>query len=163
MKPFIRIMALLGLFALGAGTASAGVTVKYIEPDKFSDLPFSPWEREEALHALTECFTELGEHLPAGQDLAIEVTDVDLAGREWPHTAGPRDVRILKGSADWPIVNVRYTLTANGQVVKSGEARIADMNYLQRINRFSDGERLRYEKRMIEEWFFKNIAPRKKG
>jgi hypothetical protein len=163
MKSFIRTMALLGLFALGAGTASAGVTVKYIEPDKFADLPFAPWEREEVLHALTEYFTELGQNLPPGQDLAIEVTDVDLAGREFPETRGPRDLRIMKGMADWPIINLRYTLTANGQVVKSGEAKIADMNYMQRINPFSDGERLRYERRMLEEWFFKNIAPKKKG
>lgn len=163
MKTLIRTMALLGLFALGAGTASAGVTVKYIEADKFSDLPFATWDREEALRDLADYFTELGKNLPAGQDLAIEVTDIDLAGRDFPETPGPRELRILKGMADWPIINLRYTLTENGKVIKSGEERLADMNYLQRINRLSDTESLRYEKRMIEEWFYKTIAPRKKG
>jgi hypothetical protein len=163
MKALIRNLALGGLLALGAGAASAGVTVKYIEPDKFSDLPFAPWDREEVLRDLSDYFTKLGKSLPQGQDLAIEVTDVDLAGREYPNSRGARDLRILKGQADWPIIALRYTLTENGQVLRSGEARIADMNYLHRINRHWDSERLRYEKRMLDEWFAEDIMQKRPG
>ncbi|MBQ5940716.1 MULTISPECIES: DUF3016 domain-containing protein [unclassified Massilia] len=163
MDTLIRNLALAGLLALSAGAASAGVTVKYIEPDKFSDLPFAPWEREEVLKDLSEHFTELGKALPPGQDLLLEVTDIDMAGREYPSSRAARDLRILRGMADWPVVKLRYTLSENGQVLKTGDAKIADMNYLQRINRWSDGDRLRYEKRMIDEWFAKNIAPKRRG
>lgn len=163
MKSNWMKMALAGLFALGAGAASAGVTVNYVESDKFADLPFAPWEREQVLRELTEHFTKLGEKLPQGQDLTIEVTDVDLAGREYPNVRGGRELRVLKGTADWPIINLRYSLTQGGQVLKGGDARLADMNYMQRINRFSDSDALRAEKRMIDEWFDETILGKRRG
>jgi hypothetical protein len=156
-------VALMGLLALGAGSASAGVTVNYIESDKFADMPFAPWEREEVLRDLTDYFTKLGARLPQGQDLAIEVTDIDLAGREYPNARGGRELRILKGGADWPVINLRYSLSQNGQVLKAGEAKLSDMNYLHRIHRYNDNDSLRYEKRMIEEWFDQAILPKKTG
>lgn len=162
MNALIGKVALAGLLALGAGAASAGVTVKYIESDKFSDLPFSSWEREDVLRDLSDYFAKLGKSLPPGQDLTIEVTDIDLAGREYP-TRGARDLRVLKGTADWPVITLRYSLTENGQVLRSGDARIADMSYLHRINRWSESERLRYEKTMIEDWFKKTILQKHSG
>jgi len=164
MKSLIGKTALAAaatILALGAGAASAGVTVNYVDSDKFSDLPFAPWERKEVLDDLAGFFAELGKALPPGQDLTVEVTDIDLAGREYPNTRSGRDLRVLKGGADWPIMELRYTLTANGQVVKSGQEKLTDMNYLNRINRLTDGDRLRYEKRMIEDWFNKTILQKK--
>jgi len=158
MKPVTRQLALAGLMLLAAGAASAGVTVNYHEPDKFSDLPFTPWEREDALKELTEHFVGLGKALPAGQDLKVEVLDIDLAGREYPGARAPRDIRVLKGQADWPVIHLRYSLEANGQVLKSGEERLSDMNYMHRVNRYFDGESLRYEKQMIDDWFKENIV-----
>jgi hypothetical protein len=160
MKSMIGKAALAGLLALGAGAASAGVTVNYVEPDKFADLPFAPWERKEVLDELASYFAELGKALPPGQDLTVEITEIDLAGREYPGR-GARDLRVLKGGADWPMMTLRYTLTANGQVLSGGDAKLADMNYMGRLNRYSDGDRLRYEKRMIEDWFNKTILQKK--
>ncbi|MCC2957713.1 DUF3016 domain-containing protein [Massilia sp. IC2-477] len=161
MKSVIGKVALAGLLALGAGAASAGVTVNYVDSDKFSDLPFAPWERKEVLDDLAAFFAEIGKQLPPGQDLTVEVTDIDLAGREYPGTRSGRDLRVLKGGADWPIMNLRYTLTSNGQVISSGQERLTDMNYMNRINRLTDGDRLRYEKRMVEDWFNKAILHKK--
>lgn len=163
MKSVWMKTALAGLFALAAGAASAGVTVNYVESDKFADLPFAPWEREQVLRDLSEHFAKLGEKLPQGQDLAIEVTDVDLAGREYPNARSGRELRVLKGTADWPIINLRYSLTRDGQVIKAGDARLADMNYMQRINRFSDSDPLRAEKRMIDAWFDETILEKRRG
>lgn len=163
MKSVLMKTALAGLFALTAGAASAGVTVNYIESDKFADLPFAPWEREQVLKQLSEHFTKLGAQLPPGQDLAIEVLDIDLAGREYPNMRGGRELRVLKGTADWPVMNLRYALTENGQVLKGGEERLADMSYMQRINRMSDSDPLRAEKRMIDEWFNQTILGKKRG
>lgn len=163
MKALLMKTAVAGLFALTAGIASAGVTVTYIESDKFADLPFAPWEREQVLKELSEYFGKLGEKLPQGQDLALEVTDIDLAGREYPNMRSGRELRVLQGTADWPIMNLRYTLSQNGQVRKTGDARLSDMNYMQRINRFSDSDSLRAEKRMIEEWFNETILEKRRG
>jgi len=163
MKALLMKTAVAGLFALTAGIASAGVTVTYIESDKFADLPFAPWEREQVLKELSEYFGKLGEKLPQGQDLTLEVTDIDLAGREYPNMRSGRELRVLQGTADWPIMNLRYTLSQNGQVRKTGDARLSDMNYMQRINRFSDSDSLRAEKRMIEEWFNETILEKRRG
>jgi hypothetical protein len=161
MKTVIGKVALAGLLALGAGAASAGVTVNYVDSDKFSDMPFAPWERKAVLDDLAAFYDELGKALPPGQDLKVEVTDIDLAGREYPNSRGGNDLRILKGGADWPIIELRYSLTSNGQVVASGQEKLTDMNYLNRINRLTDGDRLRYEKRMIEDWFNKAVLHKK--
>jgi len=161
MKTLVGKVALAALFALGAGAASAGVTVNYVESDKFSDLPFAPWERKEVLEDLADYFVELGKSLPAGQELTVDVTDIDLAGREYPNTRGGNDLRVLKGMADWPVMELRYTLSANGQVIQSGKAKLSDMNYLQRGSRLHDSEPRRFEKRMIQEWFDKTILQKK--
>ena len=158
MKASIGKAALAAALALGAaGAASAGVTVNYVDSDKFSDLPFTSWEREDVLRQLSDHFTKLGARLPAGQDLAVEVLDVDLAGREYPSRRAGGDLRVLQGSADWPIIELRYTLSAGGQVLDSGKVRLADMMYMDRPVRGFDSDPLRYEKRMIDEWFDKTI------
>jgi hypothetical protein len=159
MKSLIHKMALAGLIALVAGGAGAAVTVTYVQPENFSDVPFITWERDDTLKALTEHFTWLGNSLPPGQDLRIEVTDVDLAGHVTPGARMGRDLRILRGRADWPRMTLRYSVEQNGQVLKSGEAQLADMSYLDHVNRYFDGEPLRYEKQMIDEWFEKTIGP----
>jgi hypothetical protein len=143
--------------ALTAGAAFAGATVSYIEPDKFIDVPFSPIDRERVLHELTEHFTWLGKQLPAGQDLKVEVTELDLAGRiEHTRRAG-NEIRLLTGGADWPRMHLRYSLTQDGKVINSGEADLASLNYLNEMNMYSSGESLRHEKQMIDQWFGKTF------
>jgi hypothetical protein len=159
MKPLMQKMALAGLFALVAGSASAAVTVTYVQPDKFTDVPFVAWEREDTLKQLTEHFTWLGNSLPPGQDLRIEVLDVDLAGRAIPSARLGRDIRVVNGRADWPRMTLRFSLEQNGQVLKSGEAQLSDMNYQNRTVRYFDSEPLRYEDQMIDDWFEKTIGP----
>jgi hypothetical protein len=158
MKPSTR-WALAGLLALSTGAASAAVSVVYDHPEKFYDLPFATWERDEMLGQITDHFQQLGKALPQGQDLRIDVTDFDPAGRLIPNARAGRDLRVLTGRADWPRMELRYAVEQNGQVIKSGEAKLADMNYQQGAISISDSEPLRYEKRMIDDWFDKTIAP----
>lgn len=163
MKNVIRTLAVSGLLALAAGAASAEVTVNYVEPERFSDLPFSTWERESVLKDLTEHFTRLGAQLPPGQNLRLDVLDVDLAGREYPGR-GPRDLRIIKSNGvDWPRIDLRFTIEQNGQVLRSGEAQLRDMAFMDRISRYNDSESLSHEKRMIDDWFHSTIVPRERA
>lgn len=160
MKSAIRSLALASLFLVSAGGASAAVTVTFVQPDQYADLPFSSWDREQVLTDLREHFTKLSKTLPAGTDLKIEVLDVDLAGRIYPNFRGGHDLRILRGGADWPHMRLRYTVEQDGKVVSSGEDKLSNMMYLDRMNRYFTGDPLRYEKQMIDEWFKEKIAVR---
>jgi hypothetical protein len=159
MKPFMKTMALAGLLALAAGSASAAVNVTWVHPENFHDLPFAGWERKEMLDQITDHFVKLGANLPQGQDLRIEITDFDPAGRLIPSARLGRDLRVLTGRADWPRMELNYAVEQNGQVIKSGQAQLQDMNYQQTFSHYFDSEPLRYEKQMIDDWFDKTIAP----
>lgn len=142
--------------ALAAGTAAAATTVTFVEPEKFADVPFSHIERERVLAELRKHVEKLGGSLPAGQDLKVEVLDVDLAGITRPTSTRP-DMRILNGGADWPRIHLRYTVEQGGQVLKSGEEKLSDMTYMQNINPYTSDTSLRYEKHMIDDWFKKKV------
>jgi hypothetical protein len=162
MKTFMKTMALAGLLALAAGSASAAVSVTWIHPENFHDLPFPTVDRNEMLDQISDHFKKLGENLPPGEDLRIEITDFDPAGRLIPSARLGRDLRVLSGRADWPRMDLNYAIERNGQVVKSGQSQLQDMNYQQTYNHYFDSEPLRYEKQMIDDWFVKTIAPIKK-
>jgi hypothetical protein len=162
MKPFMKTLALAGLLVLAAGNASAAVSVTWIHPENFHDLPFPTWERNEMLDQISDHFKKLGANLPPGQDLRIEITDFDPAGRLVPSIRLGRDLRVISGRADWPRMDLRYAVEQNGQVIKSGEAQLKDMNYQQTFSHYFDSEPLRYEKQMIDDWFDKTIAPVRK-
>jgi hypothetical protein len=141
-----------------AGAASAGVTVDYVKPDEFIDMPRSPQDRERILKDITRHFDDLAKDLPAGQNLKITVTDIDLAGREEPRRWAIDDIRVMRGGADWPTMKLSYTLEQDGQVLRSGEESLKNMMYQQRINRYSSGDALRYEKQMVDDRFQKTIV-----
>lgn len=144
----------VGLFGLGAaGIAMATVTVTFVKPENFADMPYMQHDKDRVLKEIEAHFNKLGSQLPAGQDLKVEVLDVDLAGRMEPQFRGSQEVRILRGGADWPTIELRYRLEAKGAVIKSGESRVADMNYLRHRPRYDAGDIIRYEKQMLDEWF----------
>ena len=156
MKRYVRkvLLGTWAAFALAAAQAGAAVTVTFTKPEAYVDMPFPSWEKEQVMKHFREHFDKLGKQLPAGQDLKIEVLDIDLAGQIEPRSRGTHDIRILRGGADWPTMQLRYSLESQGKVLKSGDARINDMNYLQNhISKYSSNEPLKYEKRMLDEWF----------
>ena len=164
MKAMIGKVALAAVFALGAGAASAAVTVNYVNMEQFADLPSTDWEREEVLKGIADYIKKLGEDLPAGHDLTVNIYNVDLAGREYPGTRASGDMRVLEGKSDWPLIELQYSLSANGQVVDSGTASISDVSYMNRLmKRSQETDRLRYEKRMLQAWFKKTFLDKKAG
>lgn len=145
--------ATLALLTFGHAQAAGQVEVNWVEPEKFSDIGFGYGERASALRALGEHITLLGRQLPDGQTLRIEVTDINLAGEK--KFAPSHDVRVLRGRADWPTMQLRYTLRDGGRELKAGQARLADMGYLFSLRSDAYG----YEKRMIDNWFRAEFAP----
>lgn len=160
MRPIIKSSLAALLLAAATGAASAQVSVNFVKPEEFMDVPRGEIERGRVLKEFSRYFASFGDRLPAGQQLQIEVLDIDLAGRTWPRQSTGDELRVLSGGADWPHLKLRYTLEENGTVLRSGESNLSDMNYLQRMPRQSDTDVLRYEKRMIDEWFEKTITPK---
>ncbi|MET0267112.1 MAG: DUF3016 domain-containing protein [Duganella sp.] len=159
MRPTIK-SALAVLLLAGASAAWAEVNVTYVKPDEFMDVPRSEIERERVLKDFSQYFATLDKKLPAGQQLNIEVLDIDLAGQLWPRRSSGEDIRIMKGGADWPRMQLRYTLLENGKVLRSGEDNISNMMYQQRFTRHTSSDPMRYEKQMIDDWFEKAIVPK---
>ena len=155
------LAALVLLATMAASSASAGVAkVTFVEPEKFSDVPFSHYDRERVLVELRSHFDKLAARLPADQQLHVEVTDLDLAGQTWPTRFRGQDIRIMTGGADWPHMTLRYTITQGGQVIKSGAEELNDMAYQQHMSRNGGSDVLYYEKRMIDQWFKNRVAAR---
>ena len=158
MNILFRQAALSAMILLAAGSATAGATVTFYKPEHFSDVPFASWERDRVLKDLSAHFDKLAAQLPPGQDLKVEVLDLDLAGRTWPGIWAVHDLRVMNGGADWPHIKLRYTISQGGQVLRTGEDELSNMSYLQRMNRYVSGDALRYEKQMLDDWFKERIA-----
>jgi len=159
MKRQTRFWIAAALLLAAAGAASAGeVTVKYQEPDKFTDVPFWEQDRAQVLKELTAHFDRLGKQLPANQQLTVTVTDLDLAGRVEPRRRSMQDIRILRGGADWPTMELQYSLQQDGKVIASGSDRLSNMLYLDHMNRYAGSDTLRYEKPMVDDWFKKTFG-----
>jgi hypothetical protein len=163
LTPILTSVAVAGALLCATGAANAGVNVRFANPESYADLPFPADERARVLNGLTKHFEKLGAKLPSGQDLEVEVIDLDLAGRVEPSYGRGQDMRILRDQADWPSMRLRYTLRSGGEVVGNGEEKLNNMIYLGRANRHDRNDALRYEKQMIDEWFKEKIAPGRKG
>lgn len=157
-KPIVPALFLTALLAGPAAHAAGKVEVSYIEPDKFTDIGWGSVDREAVLRQMTVVLEEFAARLPDGQTLKLEVTNIDLAGEQRPGFG--KEVRVLRGMADWPQVKLRYTLLAGNDTVKSGEANIYDLGYQYGpVNKV--GTNLPYERRMLRKWFAETIAPQR--
>jgi hypothetical protein len=151
------------LFCLGwlvatvPALASGSVELNFVKTDQYADIGRSVVERERHLAVLSDHLKRLGQRLPDGQVLTIEVLDVDLAGEAWP-TRHLNDVRVLEGSIDWPRMHLRWTLQAGGRTLRSGDDRLSDAAYLMTSARLGMNQALAHDLRMIDDWFGKTFA-----
>jgi hypothetical protein len=144
--------SLIVLACAGAAQAAGTVQVSFIQPEKFVDVRDAAFRAEDNLASLKQHLEQAAApYVGDGQTLNIEVLDVDLAG-EVRHGARPFDLRVLRGRADWPRIELRYSLQVPGQAARAGQARVQDMAYLQRVAGLRN-EALYYERRMLDEWF----------
>lgn len=159
-RKITKLGAALAL-ALVAGVASATVEVRFVEPDKYSDMrDFSGYrDQQRLMKEIQAHFQTLGDRqLAPGRNLQIDITDINLAGEVEPIGRRMEMLRVMR-PVGWPSMQVRYTLTdANGKTLSSGEARLADLSYMEGLNRYPSGDPLRYEKRMMDKWFQSEFA-----
>lgn len=151
-RRLVLSLAALCLACTALPAVAGKVEVSWVEPERYADAGRSVIDRERTMSALGDHLKRWGRRLPDDQILRIEVLDVNLAGEIEPFRG--RDLRVMRGSVDWPQMKLRYTLQAKGGTLKSGEAEVADRHY--RL-----GERvseLGFEKRMLDKWFKTTIA-----
>ena len=136
--------------------AQAAVVVTFTEPARYSETGIFREDGPPAMKEIEAHLMRLGEaYLPADQAIRIEILDIDLAGEERLNSRG-RDVRIMRGGADWPRIRLRYTWERPGASPQSAEETVADMSYLQRT--VPSTAAFAYEKRMLETWFRQRFA-----
>lgn len=149
----LRAPTLSACLLAAAGAAGAGsVQVEFVQPARYADIGDTPSETAHNLRELERYLQSLGgRYLPANARLKIEMLDVDLAGAMRP-AAGPAQVRVITGSADYPRMRLRYTFTADG-AERRGDERLADLDYTRGLANRGDSHALFYEKRMLHAWF----------
>lgn len=157
-RPFVPVV----FAVVAAGSWAGTVEVNWINPTSFTDSGNSEFDKPHTLEALAATMQQLGtRYLPADQRLALEVTDVDLAGTVMPDTnRSGLERRVMRGRQDVPRIVLRYTLyDATGQVLTRGAETITDLDYLRRFpTRRENAQPLDYEKRMLDDWFKHRFA-----
>jgi hypothetical protein len=165
MKIFHVLLAVLSvascvaLRADDAKPAPPRVDVVYVNPEKFTDVKNSyvgsDEVRDEYLGMLKEHIeTHADKYIPAGQHLALRITDVKMAG-DFEPWRGPSfdDIRIIKDIYP-PRINLEFKLTdANGKTLKEGGRHLIDTNFMSPRNFYFPDDALRYEKQMLDDWF----------
>ena len=160
--PIRPIVASL-LFGLAASAAQAGrVDVSFDPQASFTDAGSTPHERQQRLAALAEHLKALGQR-ELGEDraLSIELIDLDLAGTlQFVRRPAGTAVRVFRGGADGPHVELRYSLSDASQVIASGHETLFDAGGVQPLMAMDryEGDPLRQEKRLLDQWFAQRFA-----
>ena len=150
----MKFRILLAAAALAALPSQAAVSVTFTDPDRYTDPSNQRHEMQSTLDALESHIKRLGErYVTHGENVRIEILDIDLAG--WPRWTGRggNEVRVARGGADWPMIRMRYIIEANG-ANESNEVTLSDPLYLNRMTRLrANSEPLYYEKQLLTKWF----------
>lgn len=155
--------AVVGLAVLVAPTlAMAEVEVHFVNPRGFTDAALyrlGPVDQDApALVGLQRIFERLGRRLPPGQDLRVEILDVDLAGFFPPWLPATPPIRVMEPTT-WPRIRLRYALVQDGRILASGEETVTDMTYQRRPAVTRSAAPLRFEEPMLADWFAERFGP----
>lgn len=141
------------------GTAQAATRVSFIAPQNYTDgnLTWGPVDQRLTLEGLERIMKRLAaRYVPVGDDLDIEVLDLDLAGKIDPLRSTSNTQRIMRPDT-WPQMRLRTTLRRKGRVVAQSEETILKVNYLMDPRAVRSDDRLRFEKALLADWFAKHF------
>ena len=149
-------------------TATGPVSVRWGDPAQFSELRYShnrhEAERGDWVQDLARYIRErAARQLPAGEQLDVEILDIERAG-EYEFFFGGiarHDIRVLRDIHPPRMrVHVRRT-DASGRVLVDAERKVSDLGYLLGATPIGT-DPLRYEKRMIDAWLRREFAASRK-
>jgi hypothetical protein len=135
---------------LGASPSLAGVKVRFVNPDRYTDAEASGGGRAGALAEFRAYLETLGSrYLAPGQTMSIDIVDIDLAGQVEPRSRGT-EVRVMRDVTP-PRIRLRYTLSGKGGGTRSGEDVLSDLSY--KSGARSPIGQYAYEKALLSDWF----------
>jgi hypothetical protein len=135
--------------------ARAGVVVSFPGTEPHTDAGYPAPQAKGTRGEIARHLVSLGaRYLKPGQELRIEVLDINLGGRV--RYAAGSDVRVMRGG-DWPQIRLRYELDTPGESPRKAEELVSDPEYLRGPQ--TDPSALAREKRMLDEWFRARFGP----
>ena len=147
------IAAVLAVIIHSPASSYAGVSVRFVNPGRYTDADSYDASRASVEAALRAHLDRLGKRfLAPGQSLNIDIVDIDLAGYQQPLRYAPNNVRIMRGVTP-PRIELRYVLTERGRRKRSGEETLTDINYQMNPSARFSGDRYVYEKALLDDWF----------
>ena len=151
----IGLLTTVLMFCVIVPSVFAGTSeVTWTNPEKYRDIHPGEDHRQKfkarVFKGFEEHFAKLSSSLPEGQMLKIEVTDIDLAGDV--HVTN-RQVRIVK-EIYFPRMKFNYQLVdKDGTELKKGSENLKDMNFMMGNTLRYRNDFLRYEKKLLDDWF----------
>ena len=152
-KLLIPLLLAAGLWPFAA---AADVKVNFIEPQRYYDASlhggYNSRNYSPTIKELETFFRGLAaRYLGPGDELVIDVLDIDLAGA---YESGTNyfDVRLLS-EVTWPRIKMRYMLTRGDAPPITGVETVSDPSYMTFLNFRSGSESMSYEKVMLRRWF----------
>lgn len=147
--------ALLASASLLPAAAQTDVAVNFHEAEKFTDARsrFGGNTEQQYLDSLAaHLMKQAAHHLAPGQRLEVTFIDVDLAGDFNPASTRHHDVRIIK-EIYLPRQQLSFRLIGeDGQVIKEGERRLSDLNFMNNPSLIGRNEPLFYDKALLSDW-----------
>lgn len=143
-------------------SAEAGtVEVKWQDPDSYKDIRHGNSHktkfRENLFAHVEQHLEKLVEKLPEQSKLKLKVIDLNLAGDVRYNFSMSQDIRIVQ-HIYWPSIEFEYQLLGNQQLINSETVKLKDMAFMDRGGRSRlNHDSYYYEKRMLTEWFDKQI------
>lgn len=141
---------------LASATAYAQVDVSYQHPERFTEFAGARRVSDEGQRVLadlkTYIETQAAARLPAGQQLAVTVTDLRRAGWVDPTFRPGESVRVVR-DIDSPRIDLHFRLTAaDGAVLQEGDAKLRNLGFLSRPARPGAADALTHERNLVDDW-----------
>jgi hypothetical protein len=149
-----------GNVAPGATVQSAKAEVSYRDTSKLSEVSSNPGDRTDWLDTLSRYVaTSADKSLPPGERLVVRIDDVQLAGMYMPgRRVGWDQIRVVRDTTP-PRIDLNFRLeSAQGDVLKQGDRKLRNLNFLYTNSLRHQGDTLSYEKNLIDDWMAKEFA-----
>jgi len=155
-------LTMLGVLLLACGSASAGeIEVNWYQPEKYTDVKGANESnkrfKQRTFKQFEAFFAKQAQSLPEDVKIKLTITNLNLAGDVRHNFSLHREIRLVTQTY-WPMIEFEYQITAGDKVVDSGKTKLKDMSFLDRGRiRASRSGALNYEKRMLKDWFRKDV------
>ena len=154
-KFIIQLSLLLVLVFVHSSVHGASSEVNWIKPDNYTDIRAGNTNRkqfkQQVFKAFEQHFAKLASKLPEGQQLKIDIHNIDLAGDV--NAGGIDRLRIVK-EIYFPKMKFSYrVLAADDSEITAGEADLKDMNFMSGAHLKYKHDTFGYEIKMLDHWF----------